>query len=161
MALGFMTISTEASTEKPEVHGPLRPYPLRGKGDYPLQGKSSDYTLRAKGEGNYPLRGKGDVSRFDAVKKNPPKISRPTCNKFPRICRGKGSPGPDCCKKMCVNVMFDRLNCGMCGNKCKYGQICCGGSCVNPLWDRRHCGGCNIKCKKGDTCVYGMCNYGY
>ncbi|XVF26078.1 hypothetical protein REPUB_Repub13aG0269100 [Reevesia pubescens] len=41
-----------------------------------------------------------------------------TCNKFPRICRLKNSPGPDCCKKKCVNVKKDRFNCGMCGYKC-------------------------------------------
>ncbi|KAD3337273.1 hypothetical protein E3N88_32793 [Mikania micrantha] len=26
------------------------------------------------------------------------------CNKNPRLCRAKGSPGPDCCKKKCVNI---------------------------------------------------------
>jgi hypothetical protein len=51
-----------------------------------------------------------------------------TCNKYPRVCRAKGSPGPDCCKK-CVNVLTDRLNCGMCGQKCKYAEICCEGHC--------------------------------
>ncbi|XP_010252476.1 PREDICTED: stigma-specific STIG1-like protein 1 [Nelumbo nucifera] len=82
-----------------------------------------------------------------------------TCNKFPRVCRAKGSPGPDCCKKKCVNVLTDRLNCGMCGRKCKYSQICCKGECVNPLMDKKHCGQCNNKCKKGSKCVYGMCSY--
>ncbi|XP_059662698.1 stigma-specific STIG1-like protein 1 [Cornus florida] len=82
-----------------------------------------------------------------------------TCNKYPRVCRAKGSPGPDCCKKKCVNVKTDRLNCGMCGKKCKYSEICCKGACVNPLSNKKHCGGCNIKCKKGSSCVYGMCSY--
>ncbi|XP_010252477.1 PREDICTED: stigma-specific STIG1-like protein 1 [Nelumbo nucifera] len=82
-----------------------------------------------------------------------------TCDKFPRVCRGKGSPGPDCCKKKCVNVLTDRLNCGMCGRKCKYSQICCRGECVNPLVDKKHCGQCTNKCKKGSKCVYGMCSY--
>ncbi|KAJ6367434.1 hypothetical protein OIU78_000063 [Salix suchowensis] len=31
-----------------------------------------------------------------------------TCNNYPRVCRVGGSPGPDCCKKKCVNVMTDR-----------------------------------------------------
>ncbi|KAJ6706778.1 hypothetical protein OIU85_027160 [Salix viminalis] len=31
-----------------------------------------------------------------------------TCNKYPRVCRAKGSPGPDCCKKKCVSVLTDR-----------------------------------------------------
>ncbi|XP_059662468.1 stigma-specific STIG1-like protein 1 [Cornus florida] len=82
-----------------------------------------------------------------------------TCSKFPRVCRAKGSPGPDCCKKKCVNVKADRLNCGMCAKKCKYSEICCKGVCVNPLSNKKHCGGCNTKCKKGSSCVYGMCSY--
>ncbi|TYJ02617.1 hypothetical protein E1A91_A13G242000v1 [Gossypium mustelinum] len=83
-----------------------------------------------------------------------------TCDKFPRICRQKaGSPGPDCCKRKCVNVMKDRFNCGMCGYKCKYSDICCKGQCVNASFDKRNCGGCHKKCKKGEFCVYGMCNY--
>ncbi|KAK6269062.1 hypothetical protein QUC31_013222 [Theobroma cacao] len=82
-----------------------------------------------------------------------------TCDNFPRICRLKNSPGPDCCKKRCVNVKTDRMNCGMCGYKCKYGEICCKGQCVNASFDKRNCGGCNKRCKKGEFCVYGMCNY--
>ncbi|KAJ6999404.1 hypothetical protein D5086_003755 [Populus alba] len=82
-----------------------------------------------------------------------------TCDKYPRVCRVKGSPGPDCCKKKCVNVMTDRLNCGMCGKKCKYPEICCKGQCVNPMSDKKNCGGCGNKCKKGSKCQYGMCSY--
>lgn len=82
-----------------------------------------------------------------------------TCDKYPRVCRAKGSPGPDCCKKKCVNAMTDRLNCGKCGKKCKYSEICCKGKCVNPMSNKKHCGACNNKCKKGSACVYGMCNY--
>ncbi|GAV73209.1 Stig1 domain-containing protein, partial [Cephalotus follicularis] len=82
-----------------------------------------------------------------------------TCDIYPRICRAKGSKGPDCCKKACVNVTTDRLNCGMCGMKCKYGEICCKEECVNPMSSKKHCGGCNNKCNKGDLCVYGMCSY--
>ncbi|PON52129.1 Stigma-specific protein [Parasponia andersonii] len=66
-----------------------------------------------------------------------------TCEKFPRVCRLKRSIGLDCCKKKCVNVKTDRLNCGMCGYKCgykcKYTEICCKGKCVNSSFDRRHC----------------------
>ncbi|XP_059628603.1 stigma-specific STIG1-like protein 1 [Cornus florida] len=82
-----------------------------------------------------------------------------TCNTYPRVCRVKGSPGPDCCKKKCVNVKTDRLNCGMCGQKCKYSEICCNGQCVNLMSNKKHCGGCNNKCKKRGSCVYGMCSY--
>lgn len=87
-------------------------------------------------------------------------IANMTCDKFPRVCGMiRSSPGPDCCKKKCVNVKKDRSNCGMCGYKCKYTEICCRGKCVNASFDKRHCGGCNNKCKKGEFCVYGMCSY--
>ncbi|KAF9619235.1 hypothetical protein IFM89_005789 [Coptis chinensis] len=98
----------------------------------------------------------GGESRFLYQQKQKGKL---TCNKYPRICRTKRSPGPDCCKKKCVNVMTDQQNCGMCGNRCRYPQICCRGNCVNPRNDRKNCGGCNIRCKRGDFCSYGMCNY--
>lgn len=98
------------------------------------------------------LRG---TSRFLAQKQR----AIMTCNKYPRVCRAAGSPGPDCCGKKCVNVMTDKLNCGMCGKKCKYPEICCKGQCVNRLSNKKHCGSCNNKCKKGSSCVYGMCSY--
>lgn len=82
-----------------------------------------------------------------------------TCNKNPRICRAKGSPGPFCCKKKCVNVFVDRQNCGYCGKKCRYNETCCNGQCVNTLFHKRHCGGCGNKCQQGSYCVYGMCSY--
>lgn len=82
-----------------------------------------------------------------------------TCDKYPRMCRTKGSAGPDCCKKKCVDTLTDTLNCGKCGKKCKFSEICCKGKCVNPRSDRRNCGGCNNRCKKGSSCVLGMCSY--
>ncbi|KAF3651640.1 hypothetical protein CQW23_04849 [Capsicum baccatum] len=84
---------------------------------------------------------------------------RMTCNKNPRICRARGSPGPFCCKKKCVNVFADRQNCGFCGKKCRYNETCCRGQCVNTMFHERHCGGCNNQCQKGSACVYGMCSY--
>ncbi|KAF8030216.1 hypothetical protein BT93_E2610 [Corymbia citriodora subsp. variegata] len=82
-----------------------------------------------------------------------------TCDRYPRVCRATGSPGPDCCGKQCVDVMTDRLNCGTCGKRCKYGEMCCRGSCVNPSVDEKHCGRCSNKCSKGSSCVHGLCNY--
>ncbi|KAL7212233.1 hypothetical protein ACSBR2_014999 [Camellia fascicularis] len=82
-----------------------------------------------------------------------------TCNKYPRVCAAKGSPGPDCCGKHCVNVMTDKLNCGKCGKKCVYSEMCCQGECVNPSVDKKHCGRCNKKCNNGGSCVYGLCSY--
>lgn len=98
----------------------------------------------------------GSSSRFLAQSYN--NRYRMTCNKFPRVCWVPGSPGPDCCKKQCVNVTKDRRNCGRCGRKCKYSEICCRGQCVNPMSNEFHCGGCFNRCKKGDTRAYGMCN---
>ncbi|KAK2644538.1 hypothetical protein Ddye_019733 [Dipteronia dyeriana] len=103
------------------------------------------------------LRG---ASRFLASRRTRVNAVKVTCDKYPRVCRTKGSPGRDCCKKKCVNVNTDRLNCGKCGRKCKYSEICCKGECVNPMYNKKHCGGCNKKCgKKGSYCVYGMCSY--
>ncbi|XP_034210884.1 stigma-specific STIG1-like protein 3 [Prunus dulcis] len=107
-----------------------------------------------EGEATTSLRG---VSRF-LYQKNVQQADY-TCNKFPRVCRLRSSPGPDCCKKKCVNVKTDRYNCGFCGYRCKFTEICCRGKCVNASFDKRHCGGCNQKCKKGEFCVFGMCNY--
>ena len=82
-----------------------------------------------------------------------------TCDRFPRVCRASGSPGPDCCRRPCVNVMSDNQNCGQCGTKCRFGQACCGGRCVNVMYDPKNCGGCKKRCKKGSFCQYGMCSY--
>ncbi|KAL8032890.1 hypothetical protein ABFX02_13G126600 [Erythranthe guttata] len=100
------------------------------------------------------LRG---VGRFLAQKSTRAMLMK--CDKNPKICHLKGSPGHYCCKKKCVSYAKDRLNCGKCGHKCKYSEICCKGKCVNPLSDKKHCGGCNTKCRKGSKCVYGMCSY--
>ncbi|XP_019168734.1 PREDICTED: stigma-specific STIG1-like protein 1 [Ipomoea nil] len=105
------------------------------------------------------LRGIGHFLAQKGKEKKAEKTRNQTCNKNPRICRAKGSPGPDCCKKKCVNVMNDRQNCGLCGKKCRYNETCCRGKCVSTLFDKNNCGGCRKKCKKGTTCVYGMCSY--
>lgn len=82
-----------------------------------------------------------------------------TCNKYPKMCHLKGSPGHDCCNKRCVHVKTDNLNCGKCGNKCKFGWVCCSGKCVSVMYDRSNCGSCKNKCKKHGVCRYGMCSY--
>ncbi|OAY25890.1 stigma-specific STIG1-like protein 1 [Manihot esculenta] len=115
--------------------------------------ENSDIPWQENQETTSSLR---ETMRFLAQKTRAEKM---TCDKYPRVCRAKGSPGPDCCKKKCVNVMTDKLNCGKCGKKCKYPEICCKGVCVNPMSNKKHCGGCNNKCKKGSACVYGMCSY--
>lgn len=82
-----------------------------------------------------------------------------TCDKNPRVCRSKGSAGPNCCSKKCVNVTMDKNNCGRCGAKCKYSELCCNGVCVNPSVNTKHCGKCGNKCGRGSSCVYGLCSY--
>nr|XP_018625743.2 stigma-specific STIG1-like protein 2 [Nicotiana tomentosiformis] len=119
-----------------------------------------DIPLNETDESSSSIRG---ASRFLSQKspyyKSKTIQKRMTCNKNPRICRAKGSPGPFCCKKKCVNVFTDRQNCGFCGKKCRYNETCCKGQCVNTLFHKRNCGGCNNKCQKGSACVYGMCSY--
>ncbi|XP_030490695.2 stigma-specific STIG1-like protein 1 [Cannabis sativa] len=96
---------------------------------------------------------RGTKSRFLASR-------RPlTCDKNPKVCYAKGSAGSDCCKKKCVDLSSDRVNCGRCGKKCKFSELCCKGRCVNPRSDKRNCGSCNNRCNKGSSCVYGMCSY--
>ena len=102
-------------------------------------------------------RGLGELtaSRFLAQVIKPAR----TCDKSPRVCRARGSPGPSCCGKKCVDVKSDELNCGKCGRKCENSEVCCRGRCVNPSKDERHCGRCNNYCGKGSSCSYGLCGY--
>ncbi|KHN40868.1 Putative pectate lyase 2 [Glycine soja] len=76
---------------------------------------SSESEVLASLRGSKGLRGHKNVRGGGAM----------TCDKYPRVCRAKGSEGPDCCKRKCVNVSNDRNNCGMCGKRCKYSQVCC------------------------------------
>ncbi|KAG2684345.1 hypothetical protein I3843_10G071300 [Carya illinoinensis] len=98
------------------------------------------------------LRGSG---RFLAQKIKAVKARLMTCDKAPRVCRLKNSPGRNCCNKKCVDLKINGVNCGKCERKCRYRQICCMGTCVNTLSDKKNCGGC----KKGGSCAYGLCNY--
>nr|XP_009409631.2 PREDICTED: stigma-specific STIG1-like protein 1 [Musa acuminata subsp. malaccensis] len=77
-----------------------------------------------------------------------------TCSKFPRMCHAKGSPGPDCCSRRCVDVRTDSLNCGRCGRRCRYGWTCCRGRCVNIMYDAKNCGACRRRCPNGSFCRY-------
>ncbi|CAA7397717.1 unnamed protein product [Spirodela intermedia] len=82
-----------------------------------------------------------------------------TCDRVPKVCRAKGSPGRDCCRKLCVNLRTDTQNCGCCGKKCRYAEACCRGKCVNILSSRANCGACHRRCRKGSYCRFGMCGY--
>ncbi|KAL5773261.1 hypothetical protein ACOSP7_012855 [Xanthoceras sorbifolium] len=105
---------------------------------------------------NNVLRGKG---RFLADNLRQGSTVTASCDKYPRVCRAKGTSGPDCCNKQCVDVSNDKLNCGKCGRKCNYTQMCCQGKCVNTSVNKKHCGRCNNSCNKGSSCVYGLCSY--
>ncbi|OVA03411.1 Stigma-specific protein Stig1 [Macleaya cordata] len=115
------------------------------------------HVLHDQSQENFSLRRLSHY--FHAHRKPVSHHNNKNCNKFPMICQAKGSPGPHCCKKKCVNVLKDRQNCGLCGKKCKYTEICCRGKCVNPSFDKRHCGGCSNRCNGDGFCAFGLCNY--
>ncbi|KAK1556951.1 hypothetical protein Q3G72_015124 [Acer saccharum] len=106
---------------------------------------------------DHPYSNNNILRRFLAD--DPRTTATVACDKYPRVCRAKGSSGPNCCKKKCVDVSTDKLNCGKCGSKCNYSQMCCQGKCVNTSVNAKHCGRCNNSCKKGSSCAYGMCSY--
>lgn len=137
LAISLLAESTDHQVKKPSMY----------------DDDDEDFPFPANTEATSSLRG---VSRFLAQST---RFSLMRCNEYPRACRVKGSPGPDCCKNRCVNVAEDRFNCGRCGNKCKYSEICCKGKCLNPFTNKNNCGGCNNKCKKGSKCMFGMCSY--
>ena len=66
------------------------------------------------------------------------------------------SPEDRRCRGVCTNVVFDRFNCGRCGNVCAAGEGCCGGRCVS-LNTTENCGGCSVGCHKAEICVNGTC----
>ncbi|XP_008795209.2 protein GRIM REAPER-like [Phoenix dactylifera] len=79
------------------------------------------------------------------------------------ICSGTGAKDGtqllDCCKNHCRDVLGDRNNCGICGNKCKFGQLCCSGKCTAVAYDVENCGKCGKVCNPGVRCEYGSCGY--
>ncbi|KAA8515533.1 hypothetical protein F0562_018856 [Nyssa sinensis] len=84
--------------------------PIRGELVVDAKGDNASDVHFPEGQEPFSLRGTG---RFLA--QSPRAVQ--TCDKYPRVCAAKGSAGPDCCKKQCVNVMTNKLNCGMCGKK--------------------------------------------
>ncbi|MQM20115.1 hypothetical protein Taro_053128 [Colocasia esculenta] len=84
---------------------------------------------------------------------------RVTCDWYPKICRANGSPGRTCCRRRCVDLKSDHLNCGRCGRRCRYGEACCNGRCINVMFDTKNCGWCNRKCRNRGRCRFGMCSY--
>jgi hypothetical protein len=67
--------------------------------------------------------------------------------------------GETMCGAVCVDTLFDELNCGACATACAAGQTCLRGVCI--------AGGCtsDADCDDGDpatadTCVAGVCEHG-
>ncbi len=78
------------------------------------------------------------------------------------------------CGNGCVDVSFDRRNCGACGTQCLTGQDCiensgvsactcrpgtttCTSSCAVTDSDVHNCGGCGTECGDGKYCQTGSC----
>ncbi|KAH1103715.1 hypothetical protein GLYMA_13G276200v4 [Glycine max] len=79
-----------------------------------------------------------------------------TNNIYNGVSTNKGRDLLFCCKNHCRNVLSDKNNCRVCGNKCKQGERCCNGVCTNVLSNARHCGKCNKQCSPGDSCGNGV-----
>ncbi|WVY92374.1 hypothetical protein V8G54_031462 [Vigna mungo] len=97
------------------------------------------------------------VSRFLAQVKNPNAADH--CHKDHEVCTLEGVKNSTCCNNKCIDVGYDKHNCGACKEKCKYTETCCRGQCVDTNFDKRHCGECNHRCELHEYCVYGMCGY--
>ncbi|KAG5516527.1 hypothetical protein RHGRI_037291 [Rhododendron griersonianum] len=80
-----------------------------------------------------------------------------TCDKHLAVCTVAGSVNPNYCKKMCMNLNMDNLNCGKCGKQCKSGKQCCKGKCVNIQTNRSNCGTCGYTCINTDHYCNGKC----
>ncbi|XP_030542872.1 stigma-specific STIG1-like protein 2 [Rhodamnia argentea] len=95
-------------------------------------------------------------SRFLADTRNPRAADH--CNKDGEVCTALGE-NYTCCNNKCVDLSYDKNNCGGCKNKCKFTYGCCGGRCTSLAYDKRNCGRCGNRCPTGDLCFYGLCNY--
>ncbi|XP_031120712.1 stigma-specific STIG1-like protein 3 [Ipomoea triloba] len=97
------------------------------------------------------------ASRFLAEQKNPRAADH--CKNDDEICYVVEGNNSTCCNNKCMDLGYDRHNCGACKKKCKFTHSCCRGECVNLAYDKRHCGECNNRCMPGGFCIYGLCNY--
>jgi hypothetical protein len=76
------------------------------------------------------------------------------CSEGEVKCRGICcSPEDLCCNGLCTNIVFDRNNCGACGNVCQEGEDCCDQRCV-PLNTPQNCGCCGCGCLETEQCVF-------
>ncbi len=78
------------------------------------------------------------------------------------------------CGDLCVNLMDNNANCGVCGTACTGTQVCrggaciddtpcpsgqarCGGTCTEVLTNAMNCGACGNACAAGESCSGGTC----
>ncbi|MBD3202691.1 hypothetical protein GF327_00220 [Candidatus Woesearchaeota archaeon] len=71
------------------------------------------------------------------------------------------SPGETCTEDSCcngrtVNLNYDYLNCGECGNSCINGVYCYNGNCGICEYPDNSCNG--ISCPSGTACINDMCS---
>ncbi|XP_031106225.1 stigma-specific STIG1-like protein 1 [Ipomoea triloba] len=96
------------------------------------------------------------VSRFLAEDKNARAADH--CKNDDEICYVVEGKNSTCCNNKCMDLGYDRHNCGACKNKCKFTTTCCRGECVNRVpsingvWNSQqmqvyHCDTCNSPCK--------------
>ncbi|KAK7305158.1 hypothetical protein VNO77_43058 [Canavalia gladiata] len=105
-----------------------------------------------------PLLPSKRVNRFlSQMNRNPNAADH--CMKDHDVCSVVGSTNSTCCNNKCIDVGYDKHNCGACKNKCRFTETCCRGQCVDTNFDKRHCGECNHRCERGEYCIYAMCNY--
>ncbi|BBN06084.1 hypothetical protein MPTK1_3g18230 [Marchantia polymorpha subsp. ruderalis] len=87
-----------------------------------------------------------------------------SCQTNATICKDKTKNpygGETCCgKRICRDLQYDEMNCGLCNRYCAYGLSCCSGKCVNINGDdNKNCGRCGNVCPKKYKCTFGMCGY--
>nr|GMD86504.1 stigma-specific Stig1 family protein [Ipomoea batatas] len=63
------------------------------------------------------------VSRFLAEEKNPRAADH--CKNDDEICYVVEGKNSTCCNNKCMDLGYDRHNCGACKNKCKFTTTCC------------------------------------
>ncbi|KAL2465823.1 Stigma-specific STIG1-like protein 3 [Abeliophyllum distichum] len=105
-----------------------------------------------------PVAVKRTLSRFLAEKERNPRAAD-HCKEDNEICKTLEGKNSKCCNNKCMDLDYDKQNCGACKKKCVYTEVCCRGECVNLSFDKRHCGECNNKCMHGGYCIYGTCDY--
>jgi hypothetical protein len=66
-------------------------------------------------------------------------------------------PGQSDCGGICVDLLWNKYNCGACFNPCVGQWGCCSGTCADLYSDPYNCGGCGNACAAGEACCSGIC----